>query len=123
MDDRVALSVRIDPELHRRVRLKAVGEGVAVEALLRGWLGAYADGVLFADGARVGPAVPAPGLGLVSTAVVADEVHRVPLKPHAADPKDKASQEHRKRESTKKSGLCPHRVPVGVFCKKCEEGT
>lgn len=21
-----------------------------------------------------------------------------------------------------KSGLCPHRVPVGVYCKRCEEG-
>lgn len=42
------------------------------------------------------------------------------LPAHNADPKDKATQEHGK--GAKKSGaakMCPHRVPVGTYCKRC----
>lgn len=39
-----------------------------------------------------------------------------------ADPKDKASQEHAPREKRKSAGgMCEHRVPIGSFCKRCEE--
>lgn len=45
------------------------------------------------------------------------------LKPHRADPKTKASQEHGKGAKKVSTGLCEHRVPVGSFCRRCEEGT
>lgn len=125
----VALSVRIEKELHRRVRLKAFEEEVAVEALLRGWLAAYADGLLFADGARVMPEMQFDSGAPVAIGEITKAVEEIEererssrlLKPHAADPKDKATQEHGKREKKPRSGLCQHRVPVGVFCKRCDE--
>lgn len=41
--------------------------------------------------------------------------------PHNADPKDKASQEHAKGQKKTAGGMCEHRVPIGSYCKRCEE--
>lgn len=44
-----------------------------------------------------------------------------PLKPHRPDPKAKASQEHGRGEKKTVKGLCPHRVPLGSFCRRCTD--
>lgn len=93
-----ALSVRIDTDLHSRVRRKAFEEHIAVEALLRGWLQAYADGTLMADGARQAPATGAPRQRVAGDTVSAP-------KPAAA-----------------RTNTCPHRVAPGSFCKRCDGG-
>lgn len=41
------------------------------------------------------------------------------LKPHRADSKSKAAEEHGKRERVAKTGMCEHRIPKGSFCKAC----
>ena len=44
------------------------------------------------------------------------------LTEHKADPRDKASQEHAPKEKRKSAGgMCEHRVPIGSYCKRCEE--
>ena len=42
--------------------------------------------------------------------------------PHKADPKGKAEMEHGSRDRSPWSGMCEHRVPLGSFCKRCEDG-
>jgi len=91
-----ALSVRIDADLHARVRRRAFDESVAVEALLRGWLAAYAEGSLLADGVRVAPAV---GVGSSPKPV------RQPATTGARGVRTET---------------CPHRVASGQFCKRCD---
>ena len=44
------------------------------------------------------------------------------LSEHKTDSKNKAAQEHGKRQPKPTAGLCPHRVPDGSYCKRCEEG-
>jgi hypothetical protein len=103
--DQVSLSVRVDRELHQVVRTRAFGERVAVEALLRGWLGAYAEGSLGADGARVARA---------------DGVAKTPVEvPVEAMGYPTEADLPRLKMKRPKTGLCEHRVPAGTFCKKC----
>lgn len=77
--------------------------------------------------ARVGGNVREEGAGLRAAAhdsrppaASPEETQRV-LPPHRADPKEKAAQEHWRRVAGPAKGLCPHRVPLGSYCKRCEE--
>lgn len=94
--------------------LRSIPEPPAVSAL---------DG-----GLSRGDEVSTAGGGVTDTAPVREspragssETPAPPLKPHRADPKDKAAQEHGKKERAAAKGLCPHRVPIGSFCRRCEE--
>lgn len=99
-------------------------------ASAHGELTSLADWIRRACGVRAGLGagdddVPEPGVR-PSTEVHAGSnpavVSPAPsLRPHRADPKDKAAMEHGRGEKKSSGGMCAHRVPAGSFCKRCEE--
>jgi transposase-like protein len=102
-----SLSVRIGEDLHREVRMRAFEEGVAVEALLRGWLRSYAEGSLGEYGPRVDtPSSPPVALPPREPVVIGEITEAV----------EELRREDR-RSAT--SGKCQMSVPKGTKCKSC----
>jgi hypothetical protein len=101
-----SMSVRIDLDLHREVRRRALEEGVAVEALLRGWLREYAEGAV-----RVGPLD-----GNLERPLLGRRLGETVAFPAVTTAGGVVGGRGRKA----RSGLCEHRVPAEQFCKRCD---
>lgn len=135
----VMLSVRVPEDLRRRLRVRVAEVGGTLEAFVEAAL----------EGALGKPDLPggAKGSGFPSEVPGDDPVVVHPsdsraesqaglngpsgsptsspgrvLVEHRADPKDRAAQEHGRRQRQVRSQLCEHRVPAGAFCKVCDGG-
>jgi hypothetical protein len=108
MDETVQLTVRLPRELHRAARIKCLERGDSLQGVAQAAFASY-----------VGRAAGDPGSPLERAGVESAPARVLPE--HRADPRDRASMEHGPREPAAAKGMCEHRVPLGSYCKRCEE--